>query len=284
MIIQKEIIETAHNNKVKTNTIDKDWVLGHFLNAFFSFEENKKYFVFKGGTCLRKCYIKDYRFSEDLDFTLLDEDYPIDAGFIRKIAKRAEEISGIKFYFEKKKIQKSNEIEQGYEIKIKFWGADHKLTQMPLPPARWQTFIKLDISHTEEMLARVVYKNIFHKYSDNDLITQVIPVYSINEIISEKLRSLIQRNRPRDIYDLWILLQGIDKNKFPVIRELLFQKCNYKNIDFSGVEDFTNHEKGRKNKRGWSRSLADHLPEGKLPGFDNVYDFVKEHVSIILNS
>jgi hypothetical protein len=27
--------------------------------------------VFKGGTCLKKCYIETYRFSEDLDFTVL---------------------------------------------------------------------------------------------------------------------------------------------------------------------------------------------------------------------
>ena len=28
--------------------------------------------VFKGGTCLRKCYYETFRFSEDLDFTVID--------------------------------------------------------------------------------------------------------------------------------------------------------------------------------------------------------------------
>ena len=28
--------------------------------------------IFKGGTCLRKCYYETYRFSEDLDFTVVD--------------------------------------------------------------------------------------------------------------------------------------------------------------------------------------------------------------------
>lgn len=27
--------------------------------------------AFKGGTCLKKCYLETYRFSEDLDFTVL---------------------------------------------------------------------------------------------------------------------------------------------------------------------------------------------------------------------
>ncbi len=31
--------------------------------------------VFKGGTCLKKCYFETYRFSEDLDFTLTDESH-----------------------------------------------------------------------------------------------------------------------------------------------------------------------------------------------------------------
>jgi predicted nucleotidyltransferase component of viral defense system len=32
-----------------------------------------KILVFKGATALKKVYFEDYRFSEDLDFTLLDE-------------------------------------------------------------------------------------------------------------------------------------------------------------------------------------------------------------------
>lgn len=28
--------------------------------------------VFKGGTCLKKCYFETYRFSEDLNFTVRD--------------------------------------------------------------------------------------------------------------------------------------------------------------------------------------------------------------------
>lgn len=32
-----------------------------------------KNLVFKGGTVLKKAYFEDYRFSEDLDFTLLKE-------------------------------------------------------------------------------------------------------------------------------------------------------------------------------------------------------------------
>ncbi len=284
MIIKNELVEIAQEKGVKTITIDKDWILGHFLNAMFCFEEVRQKFVFKGGTCLKKCYFDDYRFSEDLDFTLLDEAFVIDARFIRAIIKRAEETSGARFYFEKKKLQISNDKEQGYEITVKFWGADHKKHQQPLPPARWQTSIKLDISFSEKLLTPIVYKQIFHDFSDKGMIDQVIPVYSLNEIISEKLRSLIQRNRPRDIYDIWTLSNYFSKEQYPTIKTLLHKKSKDKNIIVKGIEDFVDPIKGRKNKRAWHSSLADHLPEHKLPDFDEVYELVKGFIEKVLNS
>lgn len=284
MILQKEIINIAQAKLVKTKTIDKDWVLGHFLNAMYSFEEIQQKFVFKGGTCLRKCYIEDYRFSEDLDFTLLDENFIVDAKFINSIIDKTEAASGAKFYFERKKIQKSDDLEKGYEIKIKFWGADHKINQIPLPPLRWQTLIKLDISFSEKLLTEPVMKPIFHNYSDKVIINRLIPVYSLLEIISEKLRALIQRNRPRDIYDIWTLSDTFKKEDFHVIKTLLYKKAENKNINITGIEDFVNTEKGQKNKRAWSSSLGDHLPESKLPDFETIYTNIKLFIDKILNS
>lgn len=284
MILQKEIIEVAQSKKVKTKTIDKDWILGHFLNAMFSIESVRQNFVFKGGTCLRKCYIEDYRFSEDLDFTLLDHDFEIDSKFINSIIKIAEEKSGVKFYFERKKLQKSNNEDQGYEISIKFWGADHKKQQKPLPPSRWQTTIKIDISFSEKLLTPVEFKPIFHNYSDKKEISQIIPVYSLNEIVSEKLRALIQRNRPRDIYDIWNLSNYYQEIDYSVIKILLLQKAKNKNIEITGVDNFVNPEKERKNERAWDSSLADHLPEYQLPDFGTVYQSVREFITKLLNS
>lgn len=284
MITQKEIIEIAQLKAVKTKTIDKDWILGHFLNAMFTLEEVQKNFVFKGGTCLKKCYFEDYRFSEDLDFTLLDENFVVDVKFISEIIKIAEHTSGAKFYFERKKVQQSNDEEQGYEIKVKFWGADHKSNQKPLPAARWQTSIKLDISFSEKLLTKPIDKEIFHYYSDKRLITQIIPVYTLNEIMSEKLRSLIQRNRPRDIYDIWTLSSIIEEKEYPKIKDILFEKTTNKNIIINGIDDFINPQKAGSNKRAWHSSLGDHLPENKLPDFGEVYEIVKKITEKILNS
>lgn len=40
--------------------------------------------MFKGGTCLKKCYFETYRFSEDLDFTLQDVEH-LDKAFLAEV-------------------------------------------------------------------------------------------------------------------------------------------------------------------------------------------------------
>ena len=69
MISKEEILHIANQKGITAFMIEKDYVLGWILNAIG--DHLKKYWVFKGGTCLKKCYFPDYRFSEDLDFTVL---------------------------------------------------------------------------------------------------------------------------------------------------------------------------------------------------------------------
>ena len=67
MILKKEIEKHAEEKGVPKTTIDKDWVLSHFIDAIFSIPECREKLIFKGGTCLRKYYFKDYRFNEEND-------------------------------------------------------------------------------------------------------------------------------------------------------------------------------------------------------------------------
>ncbi len=283
MMNQREIKTISFIKGVNTSIIDKDWVLGHFLNAFYSSSEVKENFIFKGGTCLRKCYFKDYRFSEDLDFTLTNSKFKVTQAFISKIIRKAESNSIIKFHLQDIKEQFFNDIPQGYEIKIKYWGADHR-PNSPIPLSnRWQTSIKLDISFSEKLILKPALKKIFHSYSDKHLITEEIPVYQLTEIMAEKLRSLIQRNRPRDIFDVWYLSKNPEQIDFKTIKPLLFEKAKDKNIEIIGPDQFVNKQKYRKNKRAWDKSLNHHLPEGNLPDFDTVYQTLNNLIKNILN-
>lgn len=73
MIDKRDIIEAATRLSLLPNVVEKDYVLGWILGGIDNHPSLKDSWVFKGGTCLKKCYFETYRFSEDLDFTLKDE-------------------------------------------------------------------------------------------------------------------------------------------------------------------------------------------------------------------
>jgi predicted nucleotidyltransferase component of viral defense system len=70
MIDRREILEAASSFSLLPNVVEKDYFLGWVLAGINAHEELAESWLFKGGTCLKKCYFKTYRFSEDLDFTL----------------------------------------------------------------------------------------------------------------------------------------------------------------------------------------------------------------------
>ncbi len=72
MIDSREIIEAARVLSLRPQIVEKDYVLGWLLAGIHRHSVLAPSFVFKGGTCLKKCYFETYRFSEDLDFTITD--------------------------------------------------------------------------------------------------------------------------------------------------------------------------------------------------------------------
>ena len=56
--------------------------------------ELRETLVFKGGTALKKCYFGDYRFSEDLDFSGL-EDVPTGDDLAEAIVRACDEARGL---------------------------------------------------------------------------------------------------------------------------------------------------------------------------------------------
>ena len=71
MISRAEIEERVRLCELREDIVEKDYVLGWVLWDIGIDPRLHDTWVFKGGTCLKKCYIETYRFSEDLDFTVL---------------------------------------------------------------------------------------------------------------------------------------------------------------------------------------------------------------------
>jgi predicted nucleotidyltransferase component of viral defense system len=272
MILQSEILQIAEHEGVPPDTIDKNWVLGHFLAGLFSSDWAQENLIFKGGTCLKKCYYKDYRFSEDLDFTLTNPDFVITDKLIRAISQNITDKIGILLQPSKIEIIASNNQSCGYKSIIRFWGANHKRNQQPTPPQRWLTSIKIEIISFEKLIDKPNHKALLDDFSDSQSFTRLsIPCYSISEIIAEKFRSLLQRSysAPRDYFDLWYILrlETVDWDK---TLRILKEKLLFKNIQFNGYQDFFEENRLKSVKREWKNSLQNHIRYVELPDVETV--------------
>lgn len=272
MILQKEIATIAAQKGVVKTTIDKDWALGHFLDAIYSVTKLRDRLIFKGGTCLRKCYIPDYRFSEDLDFTSNDSDFRLTQSHLTEITTLLKKQSGIIAHIESLKDLKYNDKLTGFEAVIKFWGADHPRNDTPPPPLRWQTKVKIEIILYETILFPIQYLDVTHKYSDKlSENAKQIPCYSIEEVLSEKMRSLVQRSytAPRDLYDLCLLSRYFRDIDLPKLSAAFNKKMKFKGYTFTGIEQLLNPKNDIQLKAAWKNSLG-HQITGILPDYEVV--------------
>ena len=71
MITKEEIKKIAFSQGLSPTTIEKDYVLGWILLGIAKNPQLSNEWIFKGGTCLKKCYFKKYRFFKDCDPFLL---------------------------------------------------------------------------------------------------------------------------------------------------------------------------------------------------------------------
>jgi len=279
LILKSEITRKSEEWKVPPETVDKDWVLGHFLRAFYSIKENKEKLIFKGGTSLRKCYFPDYRFSEDLDFTSLTEDYKLTQKNLNEVIKKAKDHSGILFHIQEILALKYKEKLTGYQAKIRYWGANHSKNLEPPNPERWMSNIKVEITLYEKMVFKPELKNINHPYSDLLLeSSEMISCYNLKEVMAEKIRALIQRSytAPRDYYDIYNLKDLFSQEDWKEIKKTFLIKTEFKGLKFRNVEQLINDKSIKIIKTAWGSSLKHQIPDEKLPDVGIVVKELKE--------
>jgi predicted nucleotidyltransferase component of viral defense system len=97
--------------------------------------------------------------------------------------------------------------------------------------------------------------------------------YSINEIIAEKLRSLMQRTAPRDLYDIWYLLECEGYEITDYISDFI-EKANFKKINPNDLIPIL-EEKKEKFKRSWEFQLENQIND--VPDFSEVWRTLKKH-------
>ena len=250
--------------QLREDIIEKDYVIGWVLWGIGSDPDIGHSWVFKGGTCLKKCYIETYRFSEDLDFTILpdgpagiDELVPI----LDRILLRIGEESGIDFSMVKPKF-KQRRSSSSIEGRIYYRGPRN---------ARTPASIKLDLSKSEKVARPPVLRNIAHPYSDGLPSPTRVRCYSFEELFAEKIRAMGERSRPRDLYDIINLFRRRDIQLHPkLIHTVLIDKCKTKGIPVPTFISIENSPYKEELKGEWENMLGHQLQT--LPPFEKFWE------------
>lgn len=227
--------------------IEKDVLLHRILQRLVNERWFKEGFAFKGGTCLTKCYLGYYRFSEDLDFTYINQDElshssqkEIRRVFSKKINDIMMLLSGISsdmgLRFNKDKSD-DRFIEFGGSNKFvtfKLWYRSDVL--------KLDQFVKIQINFVEMITEKIIDKKAASLYSKipkkemkllfpeyMDIISEVsLNCYSLKEIFYEKIRAILTRRglKSRDFIDAFLIMKkepvDIRRNKEKIISKIRF--------------------------------------------------------------
>ncbi|MDI6817233.1 MAG: nucleotidyl transferase AbiEii/AbiGii toxin family protein [Actinomycetota bacterium] len=216
MIPRAELQRLSHRLKMNELVLEKDYVLTWILSGIAD-SDLYPLLAFKGGTALKKIYFPDYRFSEDLDFTVLREMDPdaLIAGLEHALADLSKS-QGFQFAIPPEKIEKRSESLTAY---VSFVG--------PLQAKLGSRDVKVDFTLSEKLIFPVEPHTIHCDYSD--AAPRQILAYSLEEIMVEKLCAIIGRTEPRDVYDIDFLFdQDLD---FMAIPNALIEKAKFKSVD-----------------------------------------------------
>ena len=264
MIEQKEINKIATKNRVSDRQIEKDYVLSWLLFAISKNQVLHKALVFKGGTLLKKVYFEDYRFSEDLDFTLIDENISneqILAAF-NNMFEFIKEEANIDMRIESKKwtIHES----QSPQFYIDYVAS--------LQGSMGSRDLKIDITRGEILETEIETKHIFRIYSD--LVEDFkLQCYSLAEVLIEKMTALLGRTEPRDLYDFWYLTE-VGRLEIPDYLYEFQNKAQHKKQDpNSFFEKVMSKETAF--KRDWNKKLASQIHD--LLEYEEVFREAKRH-------
>ncbi len=257
MIDKREIIDAATTFGLNPHVIEKDYVLGWLLWGINNHEALSRSWIFKGGTCLKKCFFETYRFSEDLDFTLTDSAH-LGADFLKRvfaeIGERVYEETGIEFsrdvqefeIYDNPRGRKSCQGKIGYQGPVS-------------PRGKSMPRIKLDLTADERVVLPPVASPVFHPYSDAPEDAIAVSSYAYEEAFAEKVRALAERARPRDLYDVVNLFRNAAaRPAAAVLLDVLRQKCEFKGIRIPELIDLEPHRPALEG--GWSTMLAHQLP------------------------
>lgn len=265
MIPDAAVKRIARRLGVDPMVVDLDHALGVVLWALSDVTLTQHSWIFKGGTCLRKAYFGDYRFSEDLDFTVMSRVRTDEVRSVLEEAARSSRNGGVELLVAEARISIVNDDygRESLEVLVPYRGA---LRRRGVPRN-----LQLHLSADEEVLLDVVRRQLIHPYDDGVDLACSITCYSPEEMLAEKLRAVGGQRLyaiSRDIYDVaQLVARGADMSAALAI---LPDKAARKSVDLSlAASRFL--DRREEYKADWDRALT-YLVSENNPDFDAAYE------------
>lgn len=262
MIGLPEVQRIAHQAGVSERMIEQDYVLTWMLIGLARHPVLGTSTVFKGGTALKKLYFTDWRFSEDLDFTVPTVIVPdVLALYLREAGEIVHANTGIVSTVASSEPRWDGPTLRNVTFYIGYVGPLHRTR-------RWRE-IKLDFAFDEVLVNPPVQQSLLPAYSDEPRPLVTVPAYMLEELCAEKLRTLLQRTQPRDLYDVWRLVgEQVDQLDMNLVWETFQAKCRHRDLSPGDLSQTLLPAQVEKMRRAWEARLTDQLTE--IPPLERV--------------
>jgi len=245
MLTTNQVKELSKLLKINDSVITREYVQLTFLKELYE-EKYSEHIFFKGGTAIR-LILGGSRFSEDLDFTVGGKPENFDI-FIAKFFKKLNKLYG--FSFKKRKT---------------IAGERYLLTALS-NISDYKIFVNLDFSFRERVLtpAKAIIKTVYPI-----TFTSFVNYISKEEILAEKIRAIMTRNKGRDVYDLWFLLS----QNVPIREDLLKEKLKYYGIKNVNMDQLVT-KITKLNKEKFILDLRPFVPTNEREKLGDFFDYI----------
>lgn len=253
MIWEGEVRRAAARRGVDAMVVDLDYSQSWLLAGLQATAAAPGLVRFKGGTCLRKCYFSDYRFSEDLDFSSVRAFHPDElVDWLHAAGQSVAERSGPDLLAAPVRTELVQDDSQGQMVQARAY------YRGPLGWDGTPRGIRLDVTGSEALALPAVRRGLFHPYSDSvQLHGVLIDCYALEEILAEKIRAVCGQRRfaiARDIYDIHQLVTaGVD---LAAVGPLIPAKFSARGVDVALVGRLHLAERAAAMEIDWQRRLA----------------------------
>jgi len=253
MISRADLQRLANREKLALGTLEKDYVITEVLKSLSQVPTLNGLLVFKGGTALRKVYFWDWRYSEDLDFTMKHD-----------MTKEELRQELDKWY---QQVRLASQIQLTTKMVHKPDGYARVRTQF-IGPLSYPGMIFMDLSFDEPLcLEPDLRKVLAAPFQSGE---QKVLAYPLEELLAEKIRSLLERGKSRDYYDVWRLLKEHSSSlDLKLLGTVLQKKLSHKGLTIADIGDFLPQDT-RVLKRYWEKDLGQQIIS--LPSFDEVIE------------